>query len=42
MKHPVVSPALEILGRAFGLDGMRVTWHDGRVFVHRDGKWRMG
>lgn len=41
MKDPVVSPIIAELGRLFGIDGLRVTWSDGRVFVHKGGKWRL-
>lgn len=39
MKDPVVSPIIAEISRVFGLEGVRVTWTDGRVFVHQDGKW---
>lgn len=39
MKHPVISPVISEIERLFGLEGVRVTWTDGRVFVNQDGKW---
>lgn len=40
MKHPVISPIIAEIARHFGLEGVRVKWDDGRVFVYQDGKWR--
>lgn len=42
MKHPTISPIIAEISRLFGLDGVRVTWSDGRVFVNQDGKWVKG
>lgn len=39
MKDPIVSPIIAEISRLFGIDGVRVTWSDGRVFVHQDGEW---
>lgn len=39
MKDPIVSPIIATIGRLFGLEGVRVTWTDGRVFVHKGGRW---
>lgn len=39
MKDPQVSPIIAEISRLFGLDGVRVTWTDGRVFVRKGGRW---
>lgn len=39
MKDPVISPIIAEIERLFGIDGVRVTWTDGRVWVNKDGKW---
>lgn len=39
MKHPTISPIIAEIERLFGLEGVRVTWTDGREFVHQGGKW---
>lgn len=39
MKDPIVSPIIAEIGRVFGFEGLRVTWTDGRVFVHQGGRW---
>lgn len=39
MKDTTVSPIIAEIERLFGLEGVRVTWTDGRVFVHQGGKW---
>lgn len=39
MKDPIVSPVIAEIERLFGAEGLRVTWSDGRVWVHKDGKW---
>lgn len=40
MKDPKFSPIIAEIERVFGLEGVRVTWTDGRVFEFRDGKWK--
>ena len=39
MKDPIVSPIIAEIARLFGLDGVRVTWSDGRVWVNNGGRW---
>lgn len=41
MKDPQISPVIAEIERLFGLEGVRVTWTDGRVFEYRGGRWKM-
>lgn len=40
MKDKQVAAIIAEIEKQFGsLDGVRVKWDDGRVFVHKNGRW---